>query len=609
MASRLSLWNQLLFAAGLITLLLAVGLLLVLPMQFDRLGQRAFEQEAEALATLVAQASGPSVVTALAVGDPAAAGEPLTVLRATPQVELAAIYAADGTLLASFAPSPGHVASADMVRRQAARGVEWTDASLVAWQEMRDGADVFHGTVELRLSGRRLELARQKNLWTSVILTVSLALVLLLMIVFLGSRLTQPIQELTTAAEEVAAGRGPDVEAAGPGSRGGESANELMRLTHAFYTMLERLHRSQQALEAQVVEVDLQRAQAERQREQADVERARAEDVLVHLQQTQEQLVRSEKMASLGQLIAGIAHELNTPMGAVSSSAELMDEHLRVTLTSLVSLLRDSEREEFQSAMSLVASAQGRPRLGGREGRQARRSLRSRLEADGIPSARRLADAMMDVGYRPDEPIWQSALARPDLAQVMGFAERLSPLLRNADNVRVAAQKAKRIVTALKTFSHQGVSEERVPVDVASSIQTVLTLYENQFKRGVTLDVRLAPDLSVHADADALSQVWTNLVQNAIQAMKGRGRLWITAGPLPGRGVRVVVGNDGPPIPQDIRARIFEAFFTTKAAGEGSGLGLDIVRRIVTDHGGRVEVRSTEVATEFEVAFDSEPAI
>jgi len=149
LVSRLSFGKQLLFTAGLAGLLLAAGLLLVLTMPFDRLLQRACEQTAEALATLVGQASGRRVATALAVGDPAAAGEPLAVLRATPQVELAAIDAADGNLLVSCAPSPEHVAPTGMVRRQTAEGVEWTDASLVAWQEMRDGADVFHGTVEL----------------------------------------------------------------------------------------------------------------------------------------------------------------------------------------------------------------------------------------------------------------------------------------------------------------------------------------------------------------------------------------------------------------------------------------------------------------------------
>jgi len=104
-------------------------------------------------------------------------------------------------------------------------------------------------------------------------------------------------------------------------------------------------------------------------------------------------------------------------------------------------------------------------------------------------------------------------------------------------------------------------------VDVASSIQAVLMLDEHQVIRGVALDVRLAPYLSLHADADAPSQLWINL----FQTVKGSGRLWGTAGLLPGRGVRVVVGNDGPPIPPDILARIFEALLTKKDAVSGLG--------------------------------------
>ena len=152
MGAGLSLRHQLLLAAGVITLLLGAALLLVLPSQFDRLGQHALEKEAQALATLVAQTSGPSVATARAVGDASLAGDQLPVLRATPQVEMAAIYGSDGALLASFQTDTHGTPPTATRASSGPTGVTWNHDSLVSWQEMRDGSGALYGVVELHLS-------------------------------------------------------------------------------------------------------------------------------------------------------------------------------------------------------------------------------------------------------------------------------------------------------------------------------------------------------------------------------------------------------------------------------------------------------------------------
>ena len=210
-----------------------------------------------------------------------------------------------------------------------------------------------------------------------MLFTAGLALSLLIGMSLLGSRLTGPILALTQVADDVASGK-PDIAIPAEATAGdADTRNELSRLTTAFFTMLSRLQASQGALQEQIVEVDKQRASAEARREEADTERARAEEALEHLQQTQDQLVRSEKMASLGQLIAGIAHELNTPMGAVNASAEILQKRLRTTLVRLGEALSDEDRVPSSWPCGWWRPAR-RPRLGGRDARRARRAAHPR---------------------------------------------------------------------------------------------------------------------------------------------------------------------------------------------------------------------------------------
>jgi len=122
-------------------------------------------------------------------------------------------------------------------------------------------------------------------------------------------------------------------------------------------------------------------------------------------------------------------------------------------------------------------------------------------------------------------------------------------------------------------------------------VETVLTIYQNQIKQGVEL-VRQYEELpAVHCLPDEINQVWTNLIHNALQAMDRKGTLTVSLRQEGGNAL-VTIGDTGCGIPEDVREKIFDAFFTTKPAGEGTGLGLDIVRKIVDKHGGRISVDS-----------------
>lgn len=143
---------------------------------------------------------------------------------------------------------------------------------------------------------------------------------------------------------------------------------------------------------------------------------------------------------------------------------------------------------------------------------------------------------------------------------------------------------------------------EKVMADIRESVETVMTLYHNKIKRGVELTTDFKATPSIPCYPDELSQVWTNLIHNALQAMQFRGRLEISIFPE-NDNIIVAITDNGPGIPKEIQSRIFEPFFTTRARGEGSGLGLDICRKIVEKHKGAIQFDSEPGKTTFKVSL------
>jgi signal transduction histidine kinase len=169
----------------------------------------------------------------------------------------------------------------------------------------------------------------------------------------------------------------------------------------------------------------------------------------------------------------------------------------------------------------------------------------------------------------------------------------------NIQSLRTAIRRITRIVRALKSYSH--LDQAKVTLsDVHEGIENTLVILSHELKYGINVTRKYAelPQLPVYVDE--LNQVWTNLIHNSVQALGGRGEIVIETR-LDGDSVAVSVIDNGPGIPAGIRDRVFEPFFTTKAKGEGTGIGLGIVRQIVEKHGGRIEVDSRPGHTRFTV--------
>ncbi len=331
---------------------------------------------------------------------------------------------------------------------------------------------------------------------------------------------------------------------------------------------------------------------------------ASLERALRELKAAQSRLVLSEKMATLGQLMAGIAHELNTPMGAILSSARKALEGVDETLPQAIRYYRELP-DGLRSLFEELYETAGRRRIvdmetPSREGRAERRRIAAQLEASGVEGGDSLAEALADLGVlgRFDElkPLLEASAARDLVRRVRS----LSAIGRSVAVIEASALKAAKVVEALRLYARNDSSQSPSPVDVVANIETVLTLYYNKTKGGVELRRSFAPGSTVMGRAEELERVWVNLINNSLQAMDYRGTLEIKT-EHQGRELVVSVADDGPGIPEEIRGRIFEPFFTTKDAGEGTGLGLDIARKIVENHGGSIAFESRPGRTVFSV--------
>ena len=324
----------------------------------------------------------------------------------------------------------------------------------------------------------------------------------------------------------------------------------------------------------------------------AENARRQAAQALVELHQAEAHLVHSEKMAALGQLIAGVAHEINTPIGAIKSSGRNISESLGSSLLGLPRLLDELDGEHRRLFSRLIERAsQPRSVLSTREERSIVRQVTEQLETLGFDHARHRAGLLVQLQTHGQLSEILPLLRHPASDRILDSAYGIATITTNADNINTAVDRVAKIIFALKSFSRFGGVQVWTESDLREGVETVLTIYQNQIKHGTDL-VRNFQDLPpVRCLPDEINQVWTNLVHNALQAMDHKGTLTVGLRQEGGNAL-VSVSDTGCGIPPELHERIFDAFFTTKPAGEGTGLGLDIVRKIVEKHGGQIRVDS-----------------
>lgn len=318
-----------------------------------------------------------------------------------------------------------------------------------------------------------------------------------------------------------------------------------------------------------------------------------------------ESFVRTrEKMAALGTLSAGLAHELNNPAAAVGRAADRMQEALDVLHASVCAISREAIPRETMAALAALSK---RPVGGGQtydalQVSEAEDTLTEWLEDHGIDKAWLVAPilAASQISIRELDQLAGSLSAEQLNAGINWLAATLE-LRSLMDESRRGSARISEIVKALKSYSYmdQGPQQE---VDLHDGIEDTLTIMRHKLKQGITVErdyERNLPRLSVYGSE--LNQVWTNLIDNAADAMNGKGEITIRTR-REGDYALVEIIDSGPGIPPEIQSRLFEPFFTTKPMGKGTGLGLDIAYRIVVNrHQGFIRALSRPGKTSFQV--------
>jgi signal transduction histidine kinase len=314
-----------------------------------------------------------------------------------------------------------------------------------------------------------------------------------------------------------------------------------------------------------------------------------------------------ERLASLGTMAAGLAHELNNPAAAARRAAAQMTEALEAIGSTLGSFVEAGiEREDAARLVDLQREAVGRASsatvLDALDAADAEDDLLARLEALDIEEPWRLAEPLAAAGV--DQPWLErvAELAGPATDAALRWVAATLTAGRLAGELEESTERMSALVGAVKSYAYMD-RGELVEVDLHEGLETTLIVLGHKLKH-TEIEVlrdydRSLPRLTVRGSE--LNQVWTNLLDNAIDALGERGTITIATG-ADGSCAVVEISDDGPGIPEDLQGRIFDPFFTTKDVGRGTGLGLSTARRIVVErHDGSLTLESRPGRTAFRV--------
>ena len=428
----------------------------------------------------------------------------------------------------------------------------------------------------------------------ATIMGVALALVAAALLVLLRRSILVRLRRLMEVTHEITAGnyvvRLEDA-----------AQDELGQLSRAFNQMATDLRHSRDQIESQNRELE----------SRVQLATARLQQAYEELKSAQSQLVLNEKMASLGSLIAGVAHEINTPVGAILNVTRTLEKHLKVLPAHLEALKADSSLPTSLMMECLDALHRGAIAARGPVSLREQRAVEAALREGGVPRWQERAAALCRFNMVEPEAL-QRYLPCIRSEAFFGVAESYASIAQAAMISQTGSQKIAEFVRALKYYAYS--DNARVDlVQVNESIGTALVLLRSQLKHAVVTATEYEADLPRIPCTSDIHQVWTNLLTNAVDAIAERGD------DQPGRveirtrrdGAFLVasVTDNGVGIAPGALDRIFDPFFTTKDIGKGTGLGLSIVSGIVKSHGGFIRVQSEPGHTVFDVLLPIESAV
>ncbi|KAA5822303.1 HAMP domain-containing protein [Algibacter amylolyticus] len=430
------------------------------------------------------------------------------------------------------------------------------------------------GSIYLRVSTEVLSLKIRDYVTTMLLLLVGLLIANYLLAYWLQKIVSEPIIHLTKATKEISEKGNYQMRVEKQGN------DEIGVLVDEYNKMLLQIYEREESLKQRTTELT---------------------ETLANLKQTQQKLVNSEKLAALGQVIAGVAHEINTPLGAIRSSIGNIKNTLNFVLNEypiFINELPEKLRVEFLALME--DSFKNRHMLTSKEERVFKKKIAEIFENHNIKNAYSFADTFVDMMVVEGVEKYLDLLKTENSEKILEVAYKITGLQRSTENIEFAAERASKVVFALKNSSRINNNDEQMLADITEGIENILTLYNNQIKQGIEVSKSYDKVPKILCYYDELNQVWTNILHNAIYAMELSGKLDIKVY-TEKDWVVVSITDNGKGIPKDEINRIFEPFFSTKPTGEGTGIGLDISKRIIEKHNGKIEVESKPGKTTFSV--------
>jgi signal transduction histidine kinase len=320
---------------------------------------------------------------------------------------------------------------------------------------------------------------------------------------------------------------------------------------------------------------------------------------------------QNDKMMALGKLSAGLAHELNNPSAAVVRSAQELKKHLSYTSRNFKQVIRIQTTDEIVDRVNDILnqkiSAFGKTHFSLMERTALEDEISDWLEANGIAEAYEMIETFAEYQVTSDDLENVKSWLRPeDKIAVIRWLNQMLTTEKLVGEIEEASKRINTLVTSVKGYTHMGQASEKQSTDIRTGIRNTLTMLGHKLKKNnIKLIENYQSDLpEACIFISEMNQVWTNIIDNAIDAMEGLSNSSLEIKAHKDREfILVSIIDNGPGIPQDIQGKIFDPFFTTKPVGKGTGLGLEVAMQIINQHNGKIDVFSVPGRTEFRVCF------